>query len=141
MCAFIEKYISCAIPKEDGPLKELVLLLQKHKHSSYCKRNKCRFNFPHPPSSKTLIDPDPSVVSSAQSAFSKVRKVLLDGHTDLSLDDLLVKAGVKQSEYDTALQTSSRGNVVVLKRQPSGCCVNNYNSCYHDRPTWTCGLF
>lgn len=70
VCAFIDKYISCAIPKEEGKLKELVLLLQQHKHSSYCKKNsKCRFNFPHPPSSKTLVtqpNPDSSVVTSAQ---------------------------------------------------------------------------
>ena len=50
ICAFIDKYISCKLPAEDGKLRELVLLLQKHKHSSYCKRNKtCRFNFPKPP--------------------------------------------------------------------------------------------
>ena len=48
--------MSCAIPPEDGKLKELVLLLQQHKYSIYCERNKqCRFNFPHPPSPKTVI--------------------------------------------------------------------------------------
>ena len=40
ICAFIDKYISCKLPAEDGELKELVLLLQKHKHSSYYKRKK-----------------------------------------------------------------------------------------------------
>jgi len=35
---------------------------------------------------------DPSIVSSAQSVLAKVRKVLLDGPTDLSLDELLAKA-------------------------------------------------
>lgn len=132
VCAFIDKYISCAIPKEGGKLRELVLLLQQHKHSSYCKKNKrCRFNFPHPPSFKTMVaepNPDSSVVSSAQSMLDKVRKVLLDGHTDLSLDELLVKADVKRDAYNKALETSSRGTVVVLKREPSECCVNNYNA-------------
>ena len=48
---FIDKYITCSIPEEDGKLKDLVLLLQQHRHSSYCKRNNvCRFAFPHPPS-------------------------------------------------------------------------------------------
>ena len=37
VCAFIDQYISCAIPGEEGKLKELVQLLQQHKHSSYCK--------------------------------------------------------------------------------------------------------
>ena len=51
-----DKYISCKLPAEDGKLRELVFLLQKHKHSSYCKRNKtCRFNFPKPPSPEILI--------------------------------------------------------------------------------------
>ena len=50
MCDFIDQYVSRKLPKEDGKLREL---LQQHKHS---KRNKsCRFNFPKPPSSKTLI--------------------------------------------------------------------------------------
>ena len=34
---FIDQYVSCQVPNEDCKLKELVLvLLQKHKHSSYC---------------------------------------------------------------------------------------------------------
>ena len=50
VCDFIDKYISCAIPEQEGKLKDLVLLLQQHKHSTYCKRNKtCCFNFPKPP--------------------------------------------------------------------------------------------
>ena len=56
VCDFIDQYVSCAIPAEECKLKELVLQLQQHKHSSYCKRNKqCRFNFPHQPSLKTVI--------------------------------------------------------------------------------------
>ena len=53
ICAFIDQYVTCAIPAIDGKLKELVLMLQQHRHSSYCKRN--RFNFPHPPSTETII--------------------------------------------------------------------------------------
>ncbi len=64
----------------------------------------------------------------AQSELAKVRKVLLDGHTDLSLDELLVKAGVEYDTYSKALETSTGGNVVILKREPSECCVNNYNA-------------
>ena len=68
VCDFIDKYISCAIPEQEGKLKDLVLLLQQHKHSTYCKRNKtCRFNFPKPPTCKTLIatpDADSSVIKS-----------------------------------------------------------------------------
>lgn len=38
VCDFIDQYISCNIPIEEGPLRDLVLLLQKHRHSSYCKK-------------------------------------------------------------------------------------------------------
>ena len=37
VCDFIDQYITCGIPSEEGKLKELVLLLQQHKHSSYCR--------------------------------------------------------------------------------------------------------
>ena len=95
VCDFIDQYVSCKLPKEDGKLRELVLLLQQHKHSSYCKRNKsCRFNFPKPPSSKTLIakcseDDDDDVVAQNVAVLSKVQKIIAEGNTDMSLDDLL----------------------------------------------------
>ena len=31
---FIDKYIKCSIPSDEGKLKELVLSLQQHKHST-----------------------------------------------------------------------------------------------------------
>ena len=40
VCDFIDQYVSCELPAEDGKLRELVCLLQQHKHSSYCNRNK-----------------------------------------------------------------------------------------------------
>ena len=132
VCAFIDKYITCAIPQTEGKLKDLVSLLQQHKHSTYCKRNKsCRFNFPKPPSSKTLIaapETDTDVVKNAQSVLAKVHKVLADGNSELSLDEILVKADIGLDEYTKALEVSSKGSVVVLKRQPNECNVNNYNT-------------
>ena len=131
VCAFVDRYISCAIPSEEGKLKELVQLLQQHKHSSYCKRhNSCRFSFPKPPSPNTLIaEPqlDPDVVKQAQTVLAKVHKVIADGHTDKSLDEILVLASVTLDEYTEALEVSNKGNVVLLKREPSECMVNNYN--------------
>ena len=131
VCAFIDQYITCAIPKTEGKLKALVLLLQQHKHSTYCKRNKsCCFNFPKPPGLKTLIttpESDSDVVKSAQNVLAKVHQVLADGDTDLSLEDVLVKADISISEYTKALQVSTKANVVVLKREPNECNINNYN--------------
>lgn len=46
VCEFIDQYVTCELPAEDGKLKELVFLLQNHKHSTYCRRNKsCHFSF------------------------------------------------------------------------------------------------
>ena len=59
VCDFIDQYVSCKVPAVDGKLKDLVLYLQKHKHSWYCRRNKtCLFSSPKPPSVKTLITKD-----------------------------------------------------------------------------------
>ena len=131
VCDFIDQYVSCKIPAEDGKLKDLVLLLQKHKHSSYCRRNKtCRFSFPKPPSSKTLItkdDPEHGDNSQELSVLRKVQKLIADGNTDLSLAELLDKAEVTEKDYIDALEVSTNGNVVVLKREPDECFINNYN--------------
>ena len=128
---FIDKYITCSIPEEDGKMKDLVLLLQQHRHSSYCKRNNvCRFAFPHPPSFNTLIaEPceDPTLSSSSQDVLTKVRKALVEGCNDLTVDELLVKANVDPDEYMSALAMSTKGSVVVLKRKPNECNINNYN--------------
>ena len=132
VCAFIDKYITCAIPQIEGKLKDLVSLLQQHKHSTYCKRNKpCRFNFPKPPSKKTLIaapETNADVVKNAQIVLAKVHKVLADGNSELSRDEILVKADISLDEYTKALEVSSKGSGVVLKRQPNECNVNNYNA-------------
>ena len=56
VCYFIDTYVTCSIPCEEGKLEEQVLLLWRHKHSSYCCRNKnCRFKFPHPLIENMLI--------------------------------------------------------------------------------------
>ena len=82
VCDFIDQYVSCALPAEDGKLKELVLHLQQHKHSSYCKRNKtCRFHFPKPPSPKTLIttfDPENTDIEPSKTVLKRVQKLIAE---------------------------------------------------------------
>ena len=128
VCKFIDQYISCSIP-EDGKLKNLVLLLQKHRHSSYCKRNhSCRFNFPHPPSSKTLIAEPCEDPTESQEILKKVRKVLSNKENErLSLNEIFSAAKVTPSEYSDALKVSVHSSVIVLKRKPCECNINNYN--------------
>ena len=141
ICDFIDKYVSCSIPHEEGKLKEQVLLLQQHKHSSYCNRKKnCRFRFPHPPSTRTLIsspatgdisddnnDDTTTQSNRASQTLSKVRKLLIDGKTDVSFEELLRLAEVEPSDYAEAIALSSKGNTIVLKRDPCECNINNYN--------------
>ena len=71
--SFIDKYQTCVIPDEENTdLRNLVLSLKKHVHSSTCrKRGSCRFRFPHPPSGKTLIARSPD-----ESDTAILRKVL-----------------------------------------------------------------
>ena len=59
--------------------------------------------------------------------LAKVQKLIADGNTELSLTELLDKAEVTEQEYIDALEVSTNGNVVVLKREPGECCINNYN--------------
>ena len=91
-------------------MKELVLLLQQHNHSSFCRRNKvCHFNFPKPPSPKTLITKYgatfiPDDAKPALALLGKVQKLLAEACSDLSLNELLDKAEVTENYYINALE-------------------------------------
>ena len=137
MCAILSTniIISVAIPHNNEKLKQLVLMLRQHKHSSYCKRGRgCRFSFPQPPIDKTLIaypidDEDTDTVYiNTSNVLSKVRKQLFEGgDNDINLDELLKLTNISYAVYKNAVSTSSKGNVIVLKRKPNECKINNYN--------------
>ena len=61
VAAFVDRYVSGTVPEEtegNEELRSLVLKLQTHSHSSYCRRHihaKCRFNFPKAPTPKTVV--------------------------------------------------------------------------------------
>ena len=104
VCDFIYQYVSCKVPKEDCKLKELVLLLQQHKHSSYCKRKqKCRFNFPKPPSCKTLITKLVMILILMTLRLNKLEqcwiKLIAEDNTNMTLNDLLDKAKVTETDW------------------------------------------
>ena len=71
-------------------------------------------------------------------ALTKVRKVLVDNSNDLSLDELLTKADVSLDQYVSALEVSTKGSMVILKRKPIECNINNYNApvMQPGKPTW-----
>ena len=84
-----------------------------------------------PPSPITLIaksDTDPDKLKAAQQCLSKVRKTLVEGDSNVGLEELLGSAGVERDSYMDALHTSSKGNTVVLKHSPDESKINNYNS-------------
>ena len=55
ICDFIENTSHCEI-SDDEDFKEMVVLIQQHSHSAYCKKHgSCRYNFPKPPSPCTLL--------------------------------------------------------------------------------------
>ena len=61
--AFIDKYVSAALPSEehDPELFTLVSQLQRHTHSAACRKTgkTCRFNFPKPIAEKKFISQPP----------------------------------------------------------------------------------
>ena len=67
------------------------------------------------------------ILKSAHSVLGEVQKVLEDGNTDLSLDEMLVKSDVSHDdEYTKALYTSARQRQ-CCGTEKRACNVNNYN--------------
>ena len=121
VCDFIDQYITCRIPYDDEELKDMVLLLQQHSHSSYCrKRGSCRFNFPKPPSPYTLIasklhsdDDDSSLeTKKAKLILKQIHREVEEDYTR-SLCSILQNAGISLKNYSDALQQCSQGTTIV----------------------------
>ena len=96
--------------------------LQKHTHSDYCRRNNtCRFGFPKPQSTETLMSQPPpnddtDATKNAKEILQKVKDFLTTTNVeDMSLEDILLQLQLSQETYNTALQTSHRGPNVILK--------------------------
>ncbi len=135
VCDFIDHYVHCNIPQEED-LSQLVSKVQKHRHSATCRRNgRCRFHYPRHPSPATLlarqVNPEcsPEEADEAKAALLTVRKTLDDKDTsdDISMDELLDKAGVSYATYMQGLKICSKGNSVVMQRTPSESWINTYS--------------
>ncbi len=66
-----------------------------------------------------------SALNAIRNVLGKVSKELIDNDTGVSIEELLNSAGVNVKDYENALRTSSKGNAVVLKRNPKECKINN----------------
>ena len=108
-----------------------------HSHSTYCKKKgPCRFHFPKPPSTTTIIsrEPDDDELhnqrkETAKNVLKPVQEIMnaKDFCCDITLNELCEKAGVSVNEYTSALAVSNKGAYVVLKRKPNEQNVNAYN--------------
>ena len=49
-----------------------------------------------------------------------MRKLLVEGKTDVSIDELLAMANTNRNDYEKAISTTTSGSVVVLKTQSKG---------------------
>lgn len=134
--AFIDSYISCAIPEEDETLKDLVTSRQIHHHTRTCKKKKnvnCRFHFPKPPAKETTISRVPcdekfkEKIEQSRSILNAVMQTLECTGTDITLTELLERSGIPEDIYHDALNLSMKKNNILLKRKPAETCVNPYN--------------
>jgi hypothetical protein len=135
---FIDNFTTCEIP-EDETLKSFVKEVQTHNHTKSCQKyeNNCRFGFPKFPSEKTIIAKQvesnipnrQEIINKHADILSLIRKIIGSSEFDdnMSLTEILNKAKVTSEDYYKALQVSSMGNKIVLKRTPKEIWINNYN--------------
>ena len=134
VCEYVDKYISGGIPSDDNELKELILKLETHSHSAYCRRNSsCRFGFPKAPSPKTVIARMPEdeltredIIKNSREVLGKIHDVLNDNKS-LSMDEVLQKANVSMEQYIESLKVSKQGKNIILKRSPADILTNGCN--------------
>ena len=135
VCEFVQKYISCNI-SDDEDEKDLVCKLQRHSHSSYCrKKGSCRFKYPKPPSDKVIIAKEPDtensmeLIAHAKNVMSKVYNAMTEQESlgSMSTEELLKLLHVSSEEYYKALSVTMRGRKVILARRPCETNINPYN--------------
>ena len=138
--AFVDKYISCALPSDDEELREKVTKLQRHVHSPSCRKSgkKCRFAFPKPPSKQTVVCRGNQVDIEKEGSSDQVdtKQILnkvfdtvarMDISEETSVDEILQEAGVSDTVFHKALKQSKKTDGIVLKRRACEQFINNYN--------------
>ena len=136
---YFENKICGQLPRDDNNLRPIVDHVQRHSHSVVCRKKKsaCRFNFPRPPSKRTILasppneDVDAAAVTKWQAdVIGKVQDVLdkVDNSGSVTLDDVLSTAGVTEDDYHRALSVNVKGRSLVLQRDVCDVNINNYNA-------------
>ncbi|KAK3097672.1 hypothetical protein FSP39_011969 [Pinctada imbricata] len=125
------KYVTCSNGNDN--LSGLIEL-QTHKHSKTCRKKGkavCRFGFPLPPLSKTmLLEPLETDVEKYKKKYDEIQEKInkyKDG-MNFSYDQFLHEVvNMPEDEYIKCIRSSINGPKVFLKRMPSDVRVNMYN--------------
>ena len=111
---------------------------QIHRHSRTChlgNTQKCRFSFPIPPMSKTVIREPIKVESEEEESRFKAKWRKIHKHlnqyglaleVEITFDKFMVELEMSQEEYITAVRTSLVRPKLFLKCRPCEIRVNNY---------------
>jgi len=137
---FINKHITCSLPdKEEHPkLYELVNTVQKHHHTTTCRKksgSRCRFKAPWPPCEETRIIRGNQIDRNDYRANKKILDKVLDeinncsnNLQDVTLDDLLRSCNVTKDDYFSALDMVQKKLTVLYKRKPNETNIGPYNT-------------
>ena len=141
VCEFVDKYICGKIPseiEENEELRNLVMKLQTHRHSPCCRKHvngRCRFNFPRPPSTKTILARNSNDYSDVKIDEKDRRHILkliherIEAGDGASLKEILESECIPEEMYlDCLRMTSQRGTNVILQRDIGNCNTNNFNA-------------
>ena len=141
VCDFVDKYICGKIPsesEENEELRSLVMKLQTHRHSPCCRKHvngRCRFNFPRPPSTKTILARSSNDYSDVKIDEKDRRHILqliherIDAGDGATLKEILESECIPEEMYlDCLRMTSQRGTNVILQRDVGDCNTNNFNA-------------
>ncbi len=137
----IDMLVTCKLPEDDPELLDIVKNVQKHQHTKSCKKynGRCRYNAPWLPSPRTIIArPLPDTMSekekqefmeTAKDILERARGVLEDPKLNdkMTFEEFLKAVGVSESSYMKTIGTSSKGDVIVLKRSVAERFINGYN--------------
>ena len=144
VAAFVDKFTSCSLSNQQVANKVREVQIHKHTRTCYKKGGTCRFNFPKYPSEETIVaqplereqfssdteydaakEHHQNTLNTVKCTLNELKE---EQYNSISLDEILKKAGILKSDYYTALRVSTRGTVIVLKRNISEIFVNNYNA-------------
>ncbi|XP_047245588.1 uncharacterized protein LOC124882907 isoform X2 [Girardinichthys multiradiatus] len=137
VCNFVDKYVTAQLPnpEKQPELYKKVTELQKHSknHTKTCFKSLnsgCRFGFPKPLATKTMII-RPDETADTEAAKDKLRplmNLLNEPETaSFTIEQILSRCNLTMFEYERCLQAINKKTVVILKRDPKDCWINNYN--------------